>query len=98
MRFGKLLGLALAVSISVLAADPFVGTWKLNEQKTSVNAGKSPSNRTTRYEAVPNGIRIVMQGEGITGSDQVTLFFDGKDHPADTSQPVRNTGADTVIS
>ena len=38
-----------------------------------------------------------MQGQGITGSDQVTLLFDGKEHPADTSQIVRNTGADTVV-
>src|SRR5436305_7814148 len=98
MRFGKVLVAALAVSIAVFAADPFVGKWKLNEQKTTVNAGQSPSNRTTTYETVPNGIRVSLHGEGITGSDQVTLLFDGKDHPADTSQIVRNTGADTIVS
>ncbi len=98
MRFGKLFAVALVISISVFAADPFLGKWKLNEQKTTVNAGQSPSNRTTTYETVSNGIRITMQGDGITGSDQVTLLFDGKDHPADTSQIVRNTGADTIVS
>src|SRR5947208_1642493 len=46
----------------------------------------------------PTAIRITMKGEGITGSDQVTLAFDEKEHPADTSQIVRNTGADSIVS
>src|SRR6266404_5097356 len=96
MRFGKLLVVALAVTTSAFAADPFVGTWKLHEPNTMAKAGQSPSNRTMTYEA--NAIRAIIQGDGITGTDHIAIFFNGKEYPADTSQIVRNTGADSVIS
>jgi hypothetical protein len=66
-----------------LAADPNMGTWKLNEAKSKVAAGAT-KNTTVVYEAAGDSVKITV--DGITGDGKPvhhewTGKYDGKDYP-----------------
>jgi hypothetical protein len=58
----------LGLSLSVLGADPFVGTWKLNVEKTKVITGLAPKEGTAVYAA--QGADYAATFTGIYGSGQ----------------------------
>jgi hypothetical protein len=73
-----LVGVALGFS-----ADPFMGTWKLNEGKSKLSAGV-PKNNTVIYEAAGDSIKITVDGTDADGKpthSEWTGKFDGKDYP-----------------
>ena len=79
--------LALAVclfgAIVCLAADGFMGTWKLNEAKSKIGPG-APKNSTVVYEAAGDSIKVTIDGTGGDGKplhSEWTGQFDGKDYP-----------------
>jgi hypothetical protein len=77
------------------AADPFVGTWKLNLAKSKYSPGPPPKNVTITYEATENGIRATTEGINAEGKPIATTYsatYDG------TDVPVTGTGApyDTI--
>ena len=79
-----IIALVLALSAVVMAADPFVGTWKLNISKSKYNPGPPPKSSTVNAEAQDNGVRIVVNGvnsEGKPVHQETTLKYDGKDYP-----------------
>lgn len=86
-RLGTCVGLvALLVSPSdVLAqADPHVGTWVLNVNKSKYTPGPPPRAQTSTYTADGQNFKIVTKGTGTLGQPTSTEFsaaFDGKDHP-----------------
>ncbi len=100
MRIAVLALATMMWSVHAWAADPktdlFVGTWKMNEQKSVVSSGQVPKNRTITYAPMATGLLVTMQGDGINGSDKVNPIPDGKERPAESSQLVRNTGADVA--
>jgi hypothetical protein len=68
----------------VWAADPVLGTWKLNLEKSSYNPGPAPKSQTRIYEAHPEGIRVTIKTtmpDGRSTSVQHPLNYDGKEHP-----------------
>ena len=72
--------IALAV---VFAADPNVGSWKLNEAKSKIGAGM-PKNVTVVYTAVGDSYKCVVDGVDGTGKpshNEWTGKFDGKPYP-----------------
>ena len=78
---------ALAVCFSGatagFAADPNMGTWKLNEAKSKFSPG-APKNHTVVYEAAGEKTKVTV--DGIDGAGQTihnvwTGVFDGKDYP-----------------
>ena len=86
-----------------LAADPNLGTWKLNEAKSKLAAGAT-KNTTVIYEAAGDGVKITV--DGITGDGKPlhhewTGKYDGKDYPV-TGDPTgdmrsyRKTGDRTL--
>ena len=80
---------ALAVTF---AADPNVGTWKLNEAKSKLAAG-SPKNLTVVYTAVGDNYKCVVDGvdgAGKPAHNEWTGKFDGKDYPL-TGDPSADT-------
>jgi hypothetical protein len=92
---GTVLTLALCfVGVAVcLAADAFVGTWKLNEAKSKIAAG-SPKNTTVAYEDAGDSVKVTTDGtngDGKPSHSEWTGKFDGKDYPV-TGDP---SGADT---
>jgi hypothetical protein len=65
------------------AANPNMGTWKLNEAKSKIPAG-APKNTTVVYEAAGDNVKVTTDGTGRDGQPAHTEWtgkFDGKDYP-----------------
>jgi hypothetical protein len=66
------------------AADPVVGTWKLNVSKSKFSPGPTPKESTRVYEARPEGIKVTVktvQADGSAFTVLITENYDGKDYP-----------------
>ena len=75
--------LSLAAVVVTFAADPNVGTWKLNEAKSQFAAG-ALKNVTVTYTAVGENYKCVVEGVDGAGKpthNEWTGKFDGKDYP-----------------
>ncbi len=82
----------LAAVAVAFAADPNVGSWKLNEAKSKIAAG-APKNQTVVYTAVGDSYKCVVDGVDGTGKaahNEWTGKFDGKDYPV-TGDPASDT-------
>src|ERR671913_1285584 len=80
-----------AVAVA-FAADPNVGSWKLNETKSKIAAG-APKNVTVVYTAAGDSYKCVVDGVDGTGKathNEWTGKFDGKDYPV-TGDPASDT-------
>lgn len=76
------------------AAEPNMGTWKLNEAKSHFSPG-SPKNMTVTYEAAGDMIKVTVDGvdgAGKPSHNEWTGKFDGKDYPV-TGDPTADTRA-----
>ncbi len=77
-----------------LAANPMLGTWKLNEAKSKPgpNGGK---NLTVVYEMAGDSVKVIVDGvdkDGKPTHNEWTGKFDGKDYPV-TGDPASDTRA-----
>lgn len=87
----------LFLGAAVWSADnSFVGTWKLNVDKSQVSSGKPPAGRTTRIEAEGKDLVLTLEGGGIRTAQTQRLVFDGREHPTDSTPLVKLTGATSV--
>ena len=88
-----LLTLALCfVAALSFASNPNIGTWKLNEAKSTFPPG-APKNNTVVYEAAGNKVKVTVDGidgEGKPTHNEWTGKFDGKDYPL-TGDPNADT-------
>ncbi len=92
----------LAVGVFLVAAlagaqskDPFVGSWKLNVEKSTYSPGPAPKSSTSIYEAAGKGYKVSVKTEPASGPVQewsYTSDFDGKDAPVSGTHP----NADTI--
>src|ERR1700722_19684561 len=76
------------------AANPSLGTWKLNEAKSKLSPGL-PKNLTVTYEAVGDNIKATVDGvdgQGKPTHNEWTGKFDGKDYPV-TGDPTSDARA-----
>ena len=85
--------LFMGFALSAQAADPLVGTWKLNVAKSTYSPGPAPKSLTAKIEAAGEGEKVTF--DGVRGDDtpiQVvyTAQYDGKDHPI-TGSPMADT-------
>src|SRR4029079_15183431 len=75
----------LAISCSQFQrADPLVGTWTLNLQRSKFSPVPAPKNITVTYEQTTNGLHVVSIVELPDGSNnrsEYTAGYDGKDYP-----------------
>jgi hypothetical protein len=84
----RIIGLTLAfcflVTTMCFAADPQMGTWKLNEAKSTFTPGTG-KNTTVVYKAASGGqVKITADGVDANGKpthSEWTGKFDGKDYP-----------------
>lgn len=77
-----------------MAADPQLGTWKLNEDKSKFDSG-AVKNSTVAYEAAGDKIKVTVDGTTADGKavhHEWTGKYDGKDYPVtgDANQDVRS--------
>jgi hypothetical protein len=98
MRLALLAMMIISSSVLAWAADPFVGSWKLDMEKSSTANGKATEQRSTVFVAIPNGYQTTNKiGSGPEG--QSTILLDGKEHEAPQSMRiVKNTGATSQIA
>jgi hypothetical protein len=81
------------------AANPNMGTWKLNESKSKIPA-KAPKNNTVVYEAAGDDIKVTVDGVDADGKpthNEWTGKFDGKDYPL-TGDPTADTRSYKMIN
>lgn len=74
------------------AANPYMGTWKLNEAKSKLVAGMTKNN-TVMYEAAGDSVKVTVDGvdgSGKPAHNEWTGKFDGKDYPV-TGDPSYDT-------
>jgi hypothetical protein len=96
-------GLAAALAGQVLAqaADPQVGTWKLNVAKSKFSPGPAPKSATTIITAVGAGTKVVVdqvQADGTTRHWEFTGNYDGKDSAVTGNNPDADTVARTRVN
>jgi hypothetical protein len=77
-----------------LAADGFIGTWKLNEAKSKLAAG-TPKNNTVVYSVMGDNMMVTIDGTDASGKPTHSEWmgkFDGKDYPvtADSTSDARS--------
>ena len=77
------LTLCLVAVASAFAGDVNMGSWKLNEAKSTIPAG-APKNTMVTYSAAGDSIKVVVDGVDASGKpthNEWTGKFDGKDYP-----------------
>jgi hypothetical protein len=82
-----------------LAADPNVGSWKLNEAKSKITAGAA-KNVTVVYTAAGDSYKCVVDGVDATGKpahNEWTGKFDGKSYPV-TGDPSADSRSLKLVS
>ena len=65
------------------AEDPNMGTWKLNEAKSTLSPG-APKNHTVIYAPAGDSVKVTVDGVDAQGKpthNEWTGKFDGKDYP-----------------
>lgn len=66
------------------AADPVIGTWKLNTSKSIYTTGPALKDQTRTYSQSGNTITLVMKSVGADGAEintKTTYQLDDKDYP-----------------
>jgi hypothetical protein len=83
MRLRNVL-MAIFFAVSLLAADPGIGVWKINLEKSTLpsTAGPLRWDTITREAVGSNGVRETVTLNGKPTEDPpVTAYFDGKEYP-----------------
>ena len=99
-KFLKLLTMGAVMALGVTAtasaangADPVIGTWTLNLEKSKFHGDRAPKSMTRTYSAVAGGTEMKVTGVASSGaaiSQSATLTYDGKDVPF-TGSPYYDT-------
>jgi hypothetical protein len=80
----SLFAASLAVLLAAAAADPWLGTWRLNEKKSRFAAGATKYTRVTDEPGRGGMTRVTLDGvdaEGQSVRNEWTGRYDGKDYP-----------------
>jgi hypothetical protein len=81
--FGLTLAISVVAGAACFAANPQMGTWKLNEAKSKITPGTG-KNTMVVYEAAGDKVKVTVNGidaKGKATRSQWTGKFDGKDYP-----------------
>jgi hypothetical protein len=91
----------LAGTVLAQAADPQIGTWKLNVAKSTFSPGPPPKSGTTKIEAAGAGAKLIVDqtmADGTARHWEFTANYDGKDVPITGNNPDADTVARTRIN
>jgi hypothetical protein len=99
----KSLGLTLAISLvagaACFAANPLMGTWKLNEAKSKITPG-TLKNTHVVYSGMLGQMKVTSDGVGANGKPvhiEWSGKFDGKDYPV-AGDPNSDTRSYTKVN
>src|SRR6266699_1767749 len=68
MRYTKLMLVLLGFAATLCAADPFVGTWKMNVAKTKYKVGTAPKEQTVTISETGSEMSVKVEGTAADGS------------------------------
>jgi hypothetical protein len=83
MRFFRSVSVLFVISAALWAADPFVGTWKLNVEKSDFGDSPAAKSGSATYEATPTGYMYIAANvfrEDQVERLQIPVEFDGTAH------------------
>ena len=72
-----------ATAFAAAKADPAIGTWTLNVEKSKFTPGPGPKSATRTYAQTADGIALTFSSvaaDGTATSGQSTFKYDGKDY------------------
>jgi hypothetical protein len=81
---GTALSIVSGATAFAAAADPAIGTWNLNVEKSKFTPGPAPKSATRTYAQAADGIELTFSGVGADGtatSGKATFKYNGKDYP-----------------
>jgi hypothetical protein len=81
--FGLTLAFCFLASAACFAADPQMGTWKLNDAKSKMAPG-TPKNSMVAYKSMMGKVKVTIDGTDEKGKpthNEWSGKFDGKDYP-----------------
>jgi hypothetical protein len=84
MFIRRVLVVFLCTALCAWAADPILGSWKLNVAKSKYNPGPAPKSQTRSYEKNSGGITVkltTIEADGQFSSIELPANVDGKDYP-----------------
>ena len=76
--------MTLLASGAALAADNWIGSWKLNVEKSKFGASPAPKSLNVKFESAPEGVKFTSDGVDAQGQPTHSEFvskFDGKEVP-----------------
>jgi hypothetical protein len=88
MRGLALVVLLLSVALTMRAADPVVGTWHLNLEKSRYDPGPPPRSQTRIYREENGELKAVVITVYKNGNSDTVHYpanYDGKEHPVSGS-------------
>ena len=91
--------LSFAITVASLAANPHIGTWKLNEPKSKIPAGMGKNNTVT-YAEQKDKMKITVDGVDKNGKPTHSVWvgkFDGKAYPV-KGNPISNAVAYRTVN
>jgi hypothetical protein len=74
MRYTRLAFMLLGLAAALVAADPFVGTWKLNPAKSKYKTGAPPKEQTVTISEEGGDLHIMVQGISSDGKTVSTHY------------------------
>ena len=74
MRYARLVFMLLAAAVALVAADPFVGTWKVNPAKSKFKTGTAPKDQTVTISESGADLDIAVKGTAADGTPMSTHF------------------------
>ena len=83
------LGVIVAAALLAAQADPRVGTWNLNVEKSKYSPGPAPKSQVLTIEAAGAAEKVTSESVSATGQKSSTSYtapFDGKPHPLKGSE------------
>jgi len=94
MRKAMLFIAMFALAGSLWGADPFTGTWKLNQAKSKSYPGPTPKDEVIKLQALDNGLKGTIDGIGSDGKPYHVEWSGlyGQDNP-----PIGDPSADAVL-
>jgi hypothetical protein len=75
MRYSRPILVFLAFAGTLLAADPFIGTWKLNSEKSKYKTGMPPKEQTVTFSEQGSELHVMVKGTSADGQPISTHFI-----------------------
>ena len=74
MRYAKLAFALLGLAATVVAADSFAGTWKLNLEKSKYKTGSPPKEQTATIAETGSDLEVTIRGTAADGTATMSHY------------------------